>query len=51
MPTLDNFSFLTYSFLLVVQTGAFFYWAGTISRAVKEHDRRLNRIENNKKGD
>lgn len=30
---------------LLIQTGALFYWGGTISRAVKEHDRRLDRHE------
>ena len=31
--------------VLIVQTGALFFWGGSIHRAVKEHDRRLDRHE------
>jgi hypothetical protein len=32
---------------LTAQTGMLFYWGGSITRAVKEHERRLNVIERN----
>jgi hypothetical protein len=47
----ENLALWTYSFLLMIQTGGLFYWAGTMNRAIKEHERRLNRLENNKRGD
>jgi len=31
--------------VLVVHTGALFYWGGTITRAIKDHDRRLSDLE------
>ncbi len=30
---------------ITAQTGMLFYWGGNISRAVKDHDRRLNKLE------
>ncbi len=30
---------------ITAQTGMLFYWGGNISRAVKEHERRLNVVE------
>lgn len=30
---------------ITAQTGMLFYWGGNISRAVKEHERRLNKLE------
>jgi hypothetical protein len=46
----NSMALWTYSFLLMIQTGGLFYWAGTMNRAIKEHERRLNKLEN-KKGD
>jgi hypothetical protein len=46
----NNVALWTYSFLLMIQTGGLFYWAGTMNRAIKEHERRLDKLEN-KKGD
>ena len=31
--------------MLMAQTGAMFYWGGNIARAIKDHDRRLNKLE------
>ena len=31
--------------MLVIHTSALFYWGGSITRAVKDHDRRLSRLE------
>ncbi len=50
MFTGDSVALWTYSFLLMIQTGGLFYWAGTMNRAIKEHERRLNKLES-KKGD
>lgn len=36
---------VTLIFALLVQTGAMFYWAGTISRTVKHHGTRLDDLE------
>ncbi|KKK66581.1 hypothetical protein LCGC14_2962650 [marine sediment metagenome] len=30
---------------VVAQTGMMFYWGGNVSRALKEHERRLNKLE------
>ncbi len=30
---------------IAAQTGMLFYWGGNVSRALKEHERRLNRLE------
>ena len=30
---------------MTAQTGMLFYWGGNVSRALKEHERRLNRLE------
>lgn len=30
---------------IMAQTGMMFYWGGSLSRAVKEHERRLNKLE------
>jgi hypothetical protein len=31
--------------MLVLQTGAMFYWGGTMSRAMRDHERRLEVLE------
>lgn len=30
---------------LIVNTGALFYWGGSMRQIVKDHDRRLSRLE------
>ncbi len=36
---------VSFIIMLVVQTGAMFYWGGTMSRAVKDHERRIDTLE------
>ena len=31
--------------VLVIHTGALFYWGGSMTRAVKDHERRIGRLE------
>ena len=31
--------------VLVIHTGALFYWGGSVTRAIKDHDRRLSDLE------
>lgn len=33
--------------VLVLHTGALFYWGGSITRAMKDHDQRIGRLEKN----
>jgi len=35
----------TFVVMLLIQTGGMFYWGGTISRAVKGHERRIEDLE------
>ena len=38
-------AFVGFMVMLIAQTGAMFYWGGNIARAIKDHDRRLNKLE------
>ena len=31
--------------MLIAQTGAFFYWGGVISNTVKDHEKRIETLE------
>ena len=37
--------------VLVLHTGALFYWGGSITRAMQDHDHRIGRLEKNADND
>lgn len=46
---MDPLSLITICIFLLAQTGALVFYAGIMSRAIKDHDRRIDTLEHNER--
>lgn len=46
---MDTLSLVTICLFLAMQTGGLIFYAGVMTRAIKDHDRRIERLEENER--